>query len=169
VPSIGWARTVTILGQPLRVVIFGKCKGYVCVAGCSLQKAIDYRVKLKKHNYTKHRTTQAFDLDNTFTVFDGSGSFSDELGEHGLVPPITFQNSTLQSSLQQSSTVGMLDAIRRFVATTCFRSFTLPLDTTEGVPLPETIIVILMARLVFRIGTVNQALLSSWLFVFVLA
>jgi hypothetical protein len=146
-----------------------KRKGYVCVAGCLLRKAIDSRVKLKKHNYTKHQTTPAFDLDHTFTMFDGSGSFSDEVGDHGLVPPITLQSNALQSFLQQSSTVGTLAAIHRFIATACFGSFTLPLDIIEGVPLPETFIVILMARLVFRIGTVNQALLSSLLSVFVLA
>jgi hypothetical protein len=102
-------------------------------------------------------------------MFDGSGSVSDEVVEHRLVPPIILQSNALQCFLMQSSTDGMLAALRRFVATACFGSSTLPLDIIEAVPLPETFIVILMARLVFRIGTINQALLSSLLSVFVLA
>jgi hypothetical protein len=145
-----------------------KRRGFLCVAGCSLRKALDSRVKLKQHNYTKHQTTQSFDLDHTF-MFDGSGSVSDEVVQHRLVPPIILQSNALQCFLMQSSTDGTLAAIPCFVAIACFGSFTLPLDIIEAVPLPETFIVILMALLVFRIGTVNQALLSSLLFVFVLA
>jgi hypothetical protein len=145
-----------------------KRRGFFCVAGCSLRKALDSHGKLKQHNYTKHQTTQSFDLDHTF-MFDGSGSVSDEVVEHRLVPPIILQSNALQCFLMQSSTDGTLPAIRRFVATACFGSFTLPLDIIQAVPLPKTFIVILMARLVFRIGTVNKALLSWLLSVFVLA
>jgi hypothetical protein len=102
-------------------------------------------------------------------MFDGSGSVSDKVIEHRLASPIILRSNALQCFLMQSSTDGTLATIRRFVATAYFGLFTLPLDIIEAVPLPEAFIVILMARLVFRIGTVNQALLSSLLSVFVLA
>jgi hypothetical protein len=144
-------------------------KGYLCIAGCRLKKALDNRVKLKHHNYRMHGITPGLDLDHSF-MFDGSGSDTDDvIGRRLVVPPIILQSKALQSFVEQAATVGMLASIRRFVATACFGSFTLPLDIINGVPLPETFIVILTARLVFRIGTVNQALLSSLLSMFVLA
>ena len=145
-----------------------KRRGYLCIAGCFLRKALDSRVKLKHHNYRMHPTIPGLDLDDTF-MFDGIGSTNDDVLCPRVVLPIIMESKALQYFLEQSATDGTLVAIRRFVATACFGSFTLPLDIIEGVPLPETFIVILMARLVFRIGTVNQALLSTLLSVFVLA
>jgi hypothetical protein len=102
-------------------------------------------------------------------MFDGSGSDTDNVIGQRLVLPIILQSNTLQSFFEQSATDGTLRHICHFVSATCFGSFTLLLDIIEGVPIPEKFIVILMARLVFQIGTVNQALLSSLLSVFVSA
>jgi hypothetical protein len=42
-----------------------KRRGYICIAGCCLRKALDSDVKLKHHNYRMHQTTQASNLDHT--------------------------------------------------------------------------------------------------------
>ena len=74
-------------------------KGYLCIAGCRLKKALDNRVKLKHHNYRMHGITPGLDLDHSF-MFDGSGSDTDDvIGRRLVVPPIILQSNSLQSFL----------------------------------------------------------------------
>ncbi len=146
-----------------------KRRGYVCIAGCCLRKAIESRVRLKYHNYKKHQTKPDMDQDHTFMVDEEESDVDHCSINLPVIPPIMLLSTALQSFIEETITDGTLLALRRFVSNACFGSLTLPVHVIEAVPLQETFIVILLARLVFRIGTVNQALLSSLMSIFVLA
>ena len=138
--------------------------GYLCHTGCFLLKAMDSRRQLSRHNARKHPDVCADEL-----FFETESSDMDAQLPHLVVHPIKLRSKVLQEFLVHSITDGMLLALRRFVSSACFSCATLQLDVVEEVPLLETFIVLIVARLVFRIGSVNQALLSMLLSVMVLS
>jgi hypothetical protein len=93
------------------------------------------------------------------------------VADDGLVPIplIRLHSVALQSFISETITDGMTAAICHLVCSACFGTSMLPLDVIQSVPLHDTYIVLLTARLVFRIGSVHQVLLSSLLSVIVQA
>ncbi len=137
-------------------------RGYICLDGCSLRKALETRLQLKQHNKDKHTPRNAVDNITSPDWMDPEEEFIPLL-----VPPAVLRSKALQDFLDRSIAEGMLSAIRHFVGGACFSSSLVPRNAIESVPLHDTYIVLLTARLVFRIGTVHQVLLSSLLAVFV--
>ena len=82
---------------------------------------------------------------------------------------IVLHGFALQTFLTTSKREGMVMAIRHLVCGACFSTSRLPLAVIQTILLQDTYIVLLMARLVFRIGSVHNALLSTLLSVFVIA
>jgi hypothetical protein len=143
-----------------------KRRGYLCIEGCVLRKAIDTRAQLKRHHYRKYSKWVDNDVDLLFPIAD-SKLDNEEPSRFQAIPPIVLKSQILQSFLDHSIVKGMLPTLRRFVSSACLGSITLDSNVIESVPILETFTVIVMARLVFRIGTVNQALLSLLMSVFV--
>lgn len=139
-------------------------RGYICLDGCSLRKAFETRHQLKFHNYRKHHDHDTSGDMATVDWMDHQDSLSQLV-----VPPVVLQSNALQSFLDRSIADGTLAAIRHYVCGACFGTSMLARDVINSVPIHDTYIVLLTARLVFRIGTVHQVLLSSLLAVFVYA
>jgi hypothetical protein len=134
-------------------------RGYMCRDGCAMRKAFTTRRQLTRHNYRKHTFTTPENL----ICDDGTN-----VPDCRLVKPIRLHGSVaLQSFLDRAQMAGMISAIRHLVARACFSSDTLTNTVINAVPLHDTYIVLLTARLVFRIGTVHQVLLCSLLSVLV--
>jgi hypothetical protein len=141
------------------------CRGYICLDGCLLRKALKTRYQLKRHHYYKHS-------DPSIVGDSSSPDWFDEPHDDVFIPvlpPAILCSMSLQRFLNKSIADGMLAAIRHFVGGACFSTSMLTRDVVDSVPLHDTYIVLLTARLVFRIGTVHQVLLSSLLSVFVYA
>jgi hypothetical protein len=86
-----------------------------------------------------------------------------------VLPRITFKSTALQTFLTNSITHGMVTTIQQLVSGACFSARHVSMEVLSTVPLHDTYIVLLLARLVFRVGSVNQGLLSALLSVFVIA
>ena len=142
-----------------------RCRGYMCLNGCKLRKALASRRQLQQHNYRKHQNL--FSSDDM--AFDDDIMDNEDYLAANTVPPVVLQSPSLQVFLNRSIDDGMLAAIRNYVGGACYATTMLPRHVIESVPIHDTFIVLLTARLVFRIGTVHQVLLSSLLSVFVLA
>ena len=124
---------------------------------------MDSRCQLKFHNYRKHPVVLC---DDTYLNNDDA-SFDQVETQLINVPPIVLQSRLMQEFISHSVADGMLLSLRRFVSSACFASTSLQLDVVEDVPVLETFMVLIISRLVFRIGSVNQELLSLLLSVFV--
>jgi hypothetical protein len=138
--------------------------GYICLGGCALRNALETRFQLKRHNKNKHNHIDTFD-----DTIDSDWNDPTEQVIPLVVPPTVLCSKALQIFLNKSISDGMLVAIRHFVGGACYSTSMLGRNVMETVPLHDTYIVLLTARLVFRIGTVHQVLLSSLLSVFVYA
>jgi hypothetical protein len=125
---------------------------------------MESRQQLSRHHQRKHSV-----LGETSFICDDDTSSTAVPTQAKVVPPIILQSSVLQVFLEHTVRDGMLLALRRFVSSSCFGCRNLQLDAVEEVPLLETFTVLIIARLVFRIGTVNQALLSLLLSVLVIS
>jgi hypothetical protein len=145
------------------------CQGYVCGAGCLLRRAFVGRKQLSDHNTRKHASTAML---TTNVSWFGDVTNDDNSEDTDLVcpvPAVSFSSKGLQIFLDNTIKVGMISAIRHFVCGACFGSRTVPLEIINTVPVHDTYIVLLTARLVFRIGSVHQVLLCSLLSVLVQA
>jgi hypothetical protein len=149
-----------------------KCAGFLCVDGCTLRKDMATRFHLKMHHSNKHRhepvimgefeDNDAEDL--PYEVDDG------ECNPPPTHPPrIVLTSTALQAFLDKSIEEGMVASIHNFVCSACMGNRLLPGDVLGSIPLYDTYLSLLIARLVFRIGTVHQVLLSTLLSVFVAA
>ena len=138
--------------------------GYICLDGCALRKALETRYQLKRHNYKKHTDQNTPGDTCNRDWIDPEDDFLPLT-----VPQDVLRSTALQIFLNKSISDGMLAAIRNFVGGACFSTSMLPRNVVDTVPLHDTYIVLLTARLVFRIGTVHQVLLSSLLSIFVYA
>jgi hypothetical protein len=140
--------------------------GFVCGQGCVLKKALHTRSDLSRHNYRRHlveaRTAGELGLcpDVDYSVEDISA---------GSIQAVSLHSKALQLFIGNSRLFGMRAAIRMLVTNACYGTSNLSWLVVDSVPLHDTYIVLLVARLVLRIGSVHQALLSSLLGVFVLA
>ena len=142
--------------------------GYVCSEGCVIFKAFDSRMHLAKHNHRKHLVQESLTV---YPDCDWSPMCQVIVANDGPVPIplIRLHSVALQSFISETITDGMTAAICHLVCSACFGTSTLPIDVMQSVPLHDTYIVLLTARLVFRIGSVHQLLLSSLLSVMVQA
>ena len=144
--------------------ICGMCggRGYVCIAGCALRKVMSSRIQLTRHNFKHHRLE-----DMNHACFS---EMNDEEGEEAQCIAVGCHTSTsLQYFLNTSMSRGMITGIRQMVCEACFASTSLSMEVIQSVPLHDIYMVLLIARLVFRIGSVHQVLLSSLLSVMVQA
>ena len=140
--------------------------GYICVDGCSLRKAMVTRSHLHRHHFLKHQNDNMMgsDLSCDPPAHDSFDSLGDPV--QLVVPPAILGSASLQCFLEKTIEEGMLVAIRHFVGGACFGSTSLSRGVIDTVPLHDTYIVLLISRLVFRIGSVHQLLLCSLLSVF---
>jgi hypothetical protein len=135
-------------------------RGYVCTLGCVVRKAMYSRAQLSRHNFKNHLSS-----------VEEPHCFGETSHMEAHQPPCSPVGCKSSASLQHfmctSTSQGMLTAIRKLVCEACFASTTLSMDVIQSVPLHDTYMVLLIARLVFRIGSVHQVLLSSLLSVMV--
>ena len=149
------------------------CTGFMCVEGCVLRKDMATRFHLRKHHNNKHRQAPVGmsliqdNEPNNACPYSMINDSEDELGTP--LVRIVLSSTALQVFLDQSIEEGMISAIHNFVSTACIGSRHLPPDVLSSIPLHDTYLSLLIARLVFRVGTVHQVLLSTLLSVFVTA
>ena len=135
---------------------------------CTLKKAIETRKQLSQHNNRKHLNDGPVVTSQTIASFDYEDDMDDAITLLD-VPTITLHSHALQLFLTKSIDKGMIMAIRNLVCGACFGARLLPLEVIHSVQLHDTYVVLLLARLVFRIGSVHQVLLSTLLSVFVIS
>jgi hypothetical protein len=144
--------------------------GYVCMESCTLRKAMETRRQLRDHHYTQHfeQTSAAVVEYPVETTCDASEDM-DAINIPPEVPLIVLHSTALQTFLNRSINEGMVMAIRHLVCGACFSTSRLPIPVIQTILLQDTYIVLLLARLVFRIGSVHNVLLSTLLSVFVIS
>jgi hypothetical protein len=120
------------------------------------------RIQLTRHNFKHHREEE-----NEYSCFVETNH--DEREEAQCIAVNCQRSTSLQYFLNTSMSRGMLTGIRQMVCEACFASTSLSMDVIQSVPLHDIYMVLLIARLVFRIGSVHQVLLSSLLSVMVQA
>ena len=149
------------------------CTGFMCVEGCVLRKDMATRFHLKKHHSNKHRNIPAgAGAPDEQNPDDSNPFYMDDSVEEVAVtrlPRQVLQSTALQVFLDRSIEEGMVASIHHFVSSACIGLRQPPRDVLATLPLYDTYLSLLIARLVFRIGTVHQVLLSTLLTVFVTA
>ena len=145
-----------------------KCIGYLCMDNCTLRKAIKTRGQLSRHNYKQHSSSSSgmnYGSDPPINFGDNM----DNVSTAEIAPMIVLPTIALETFLAKSRNEGMVMAIRTLVCGACFRTRRLPPAVIQSIPLKDTYFVLLLARIVFSIGTVHNALLSTLLSVFVIS
>ena len=131
--------------------------GYICLDGCTLRKALETRRQLRNHHYKQHDNARIVVEQPVDSIWDGTNAI--------VATPVTLDesmivlNSTaLQTFLTTSIRDGMVMAIRHLVCGACFSTSRLALAVIQTISLQDTYIVLLLTRLVFRIGSVHNVL-----------
>ena len=141
--------------------------GYLCMDKCTLKKAIETQKQLS-HNNRKHLNDGPVVTSQTIASFEYEDDMNDAISLLD-VPTVTLHSHALQLFLTKSIDKGMIMAIRNLVCGACFGARLLPLEVIHSVQLHDTYVVLLLARLVFCIGSVHQVLLRTLLSVFVIS
>jgi hypothetical protein len=130
---------------------------------------METRRQLRDHHYKQHfEQTSAVVEYPVETTCDASEDM-DAINIPPEVPLIVLHSTALQTFLNRSINEGMVMAIRHLVCGACFSTSRLPIPVIQTILLQDTYIVLLLARLVFRIGSVHNVLLSTLLSVFVIS